>query len=98
MTWRPGSKTLYWKRGCGRHAQKTGYTYLGVKGQPQPTLKAASSPKPKAKTGTKKEKAIAIYRENIGKPKDFMISRIALECNMSQKGATTYYYIARKEA
>lgn len=90
------SLTTYWKRGCGRHAKKTGYTYLGLKGRQEAVLKAANAPAPKK--GTKKEKAIATYREFSHMPKDFIISKIANECNMSWQGATTYFYTARKEA
>lgn len=62
---------------------------------------AASKPKKAPKRGTKKARAIRVYREMMAYPslgeKEAIIDRIALECDMSKQGATTYYYIAKKE-
>ena len=77
------------------------YTYKGIDPEhpdANPMPVAASKPKRAPRKGTKKELAIETYREFRHMPKDFIISKIANACNMSQQGATTYYYTARKEA
>ena len=79
---------------CGR------YSYKGIEGQELPEMPLAASkatPK-KPKAGTKKEKAIQVYREFSHMNRDFIVAKIANACNMSLQGATTYYYTAKKEA
>lgn len=47
-------------------------------------------------TGSKKEKALAFYRENNNL--QVFINRCMSELNMTRAGATTYFYMCRKEA
>ncbi len=73
------------------------YSYKGLDGQELPEMPiAASKPKKAPKKGTKKEKAIKIYRDLSHMPKDFVIAQIMIECDMTRTGATTYFYIAKK--
>lgn len=57
--------------------------------------KRPSKPAKVARTGSKLEQAIAIYRRSNGE-KASTIAAIQHECGMSVAGATTYYYNARK--
>ena len=88
----------YWMRGCGHHA---GYDYVGLEGQrkapiaaPKPTLPTVR-PTPVAK-GSKMEGAIAVVRNYPELDRKSVIALIALTCGMSQAGAQTYFYAAKK--
>lgn len=94
-------KQTYSMRGCRTHALRFGYAYMGLEGSQMAELKKvkpkAKAPTP-ARSGTKKAAAIVIYRANSHLSKDEIIAKIAAGCNMSQQGATTYYYAAKKAA
>ena len=75
------------------------YSYKGIKGQELPEIPlpvAASKPKKAPKKGTKKEKAIHVYRMNRHMNKEFIIASIQVNCKMTPQGAVTYYYMAKK--
>jgi len=95
------SGVSYWMRG---HKRCGGYTYKGLKGQPTPKPRLAASteqtgptPKTKAvKPGTKLAHAVQVLRDNPGLSRVQLIEMIRVACNMSQAGAQTYYYHAKK--
>ena len=98
------SQTVYWMRGC-THAKRTGYTYLGLEGKPtpKPTLtyaasnEAAPTPEKKApKKGSKLAHAVFILNQNPELSRTKLITMIKIACDMSQAGASTYYYQAKK--
>lgn len=66
------------------------------------TAKAKAAPKAKrARRGdgpTKQERAVELYKANIGLSKDNMIEVLRTELQMSLAGATTYYYNAKRLA
>jgi hypothetical protein len=48
------------------------------------------------KTGTKAEKALAMFRENVAVSKEDFIKRLIAELDMTTLGAQTYYYNCKK--
>lgn len=49
-------------------------------------------------TGTKQQRASALYRANAGTPRSAMIQMFMRELGMTQAGASTYYYNCQKAA
>ncbi len=93
-----GVNTVYWMRGCS-HAKHSGYTYVGLEGKaiPKPFRDKYPTAKPKApKKGSKIAHAVFILRENPELSRVQLIELIRIACGMSQAGASTYYYNAKK--
>jgi len=79
----------------------TGKAVIPADAKPRGKQRAVKAPKApvarKAKSGTKQEAAVAIFKRFSG-DKTTVISAIMDELSMSTAGATTYYYNAKKLA
>lgn len=90
-------RAAQWRIKPSRYSFHRGYALEEVR---EELPVAAKNAKPKApKNGSKKEQAIGVYKmyKAMGKPRQYIISRIANMTGASEAYASTLYNIARKE-